>query len=225
MRQQDFFYRFFLTRFVKAVVGVAEWKIRVLQDNFDPNNLCTPTDEAFALVYYENVHDRLLDIFKKNGNQPPNNRKKGRKRLYYSDVPTLYTEGGIMFKDPSKKQKSKGWSIDGLKRFNELVRKVREDRKKFPDFMKTVIESERNRLQPDDSAPTPSNKKQKEIILIENDLFLEDDHQFSESLNNNNAYLTENLNYTTLVSSHDDEPEPDQPESDGYGRIRNPTAV
>jgi len=146
MREQPMFYRYFLRKFVKVVVGVGEWKSRLLDKKISPDDLCTSTDEAYALVYIENIYDHCQDIFRKNGYKIPSPRRFGKKKRFHSNIPTKYTEGGIMFSDKTKRQKSKGWMNDGLKRFNELVDKVREDRMKNLNFMSTLVAKERKKL-------------------------------------------------------------------------------
>ena len=50
-------------------------------------------------------------------------------------MPTLYTQGGITYDKTEKSRKTKGWSDEGIERFNVLFEKVKQDRKKHPDFI------------------------------------------------------------------------------------------
>ena len=73
----------------------------------------------------------------------------GGEERYSCGTKTRYTEGGIFAKDNNKStddaladpaqdqhtdQPKKGWSNDGIKRYNELVEKVKQDREAHPRF-------------------------------------------------------------------------------------------
>jgi hypothetical protein len=58
-----------------------------------------------------------------------------KQRRFESDVPTLYTRGGIKYdKYLSKEGERKGWSDEGIIRFNELFKLVKKDRKDNSNF-------------------------------------------------------------------------------------------
>ena len=65
------YYSEFFTYFVKPVVGSTDWETRLLSLKLVPEDLCTPSDEAFALLLLENNFVRWLDIFEKNGHKVP----------------------------------------------------------------------------------------------------------------------------------------------------------
>ena len=144
-------YNEFFRIFVRAVVGSSEFQGRIVDDRREADNLCTPSDEAFAHLVLENNYDRWLDIFIQNKNQAPVPKKKfgNPEKQFYSDVKPKYTAGGIKYNDESilESSKSKGWSVEGIKRFNELYQKIIDDRKEHKTWMNNFIRRERRRLE------------------------------------------------------------------------------
>lgn len=119
---------------------------RAFDDRFknplwDPNKIFTVSDEAFALVTLENHFDHWLALLKHHSyNIPPARSMSGtkkRKQEEISETPR-YTSGGITYGNMAEadlsKSKSKGWSTEGINRFNELYELVIADRENFPNF-------------------------------------------------------------------------------------------
>jgi hypothetical protein len=99
-------------------------------DNF----LSTVSDEAFALLLLENSYDRWFDLYTSNPEGVMQQRGI-KQRHFQSDVPTLYTRGGIKYnKYQSKEGEKKGWSDGGIIRFNELFEMVKRDRTANSNF-------------------------------------------------------------------------------------------
>ncbi len=57
-----------------------------------------------------------------------------KQREFQSDIPTVYTRGGIKYNKTSVTQPVKGWSAEGIVRFNTLFDLVKMDRAENPDF-------------------------------------------------------------------------------------------
>jgi hypothetical protein len=95
--------------------------------------LCSVSDEAFALLLLENSFERWLDLFS-NHKGPVMQQRGVRQREFQSDVPTMYTRGGIKYENTKQKQSEKGWSADGIVRFNALFDQVKRDRAGNPNF-------------------------------------------------------------------------------------------
>jgi hypothetical protein len=53
---------------------------------------------------------------------------------FQSDIPTVYTRGGIKYNKTSVTQSVKGWSAKGIGHFNTLFDLVKIDRAENPDF-------------------------------------------------------------------------------------------
>ena len=82
-------------------------------------------------------------------NQGTVTAKRGQKRCVSESTKLpKYTRGGISFKDENVKVDDgvKGWSSEGILRFNELYKFVTKDRKKNPEFIKQWLEIEKENL-------------------------------------------------------------------------------
>jgi hypothetical protein len=131
-------YTVFFEHFVPCAVGKTEWErcigeagtITESKDSF----LSTVSDEAFALLLLENSYERWFDLYTSNDGNVMQQRGV-KQRRFESDVPTLYTRGGIKYdKYLSKEGERKGWSDEGIIRFNELFKLVKKDRKDNSNF-------------------------------------------------------------------------------------------
>ena len=80
------------------------------------SHYATTCDEAFAILIFENNLDAWIDMGM-------------RKDTSSTEVPRKYTNGGNSKGELGSSQNNKGWSAQGLKRFNELFDKVKENRK------------------------------------------------------------------------------------------------
>ena len=72
------------------------------------------TDEALALLIWENQEERWLDMVASGTNK--------------SLLPGKYTDGGVSRVRTGRSRKGKGWSTRGVRRFNELCKLVENDR-------------------------------------------------------------------------------------------------
>lgn len=69
-------------------------------------------------------------------------KQKTEKRVNCKCQP-VYTSGGNVYDTQTKTKGTKGWSPEGMVRFNDLHKKVIEDHINNPLFMKNYIELER----------------------------------------------------------------------------------
>lgn len=124
---------------------------KVFDDRFknplwNPDHIFTISDEAFALVTLENHWDRWEALFKHHGYDIPPTRSmsetKKRKPEQISETPR-YTCGGITYADTDSTGYSKGWSAEGLNRFNDLFDSVEADRESHPNFNAELCASAR----------------------------------------------------------------------------------
>ena len=130
-RKKKVAYTLFYKRFVPAVVGPELFRQRVRDSTAVA--LSTASDEAFTLLLLENSYARWVSIFDKNGGMP-SQRRGDTKRTFDSDIEAKYTRGGIKLSHDKESQKRKGWTHDGIKRFNTLFAFVRKDKLKRPKF-------------------------------------------------------------------------------------------
>ena len=118
MRKKPKLYGVFCKRFLKCVVGDNTWKANHLKRPVE--EFVTNSDEAFALVTLENNYKRWSEMHKTGSSKQ-------------CVIEAKYTNSGESKKDGKTKEFS-GWSEEGIKRFNELHRLVKLDRKGNADF-------------------------------------------------------------------------------------------
>ena len=162
-------YKVFFKYFVKCVTRktLYENKLEVAKKDED---LCTISDEAFALLLLENNWDHWTDIYSKNSDALV--PKRGRSTELISNIATKYTKGGVKYgtgsdgsvanKESSAESKStenrKGWSTEGIRRFNSLYLKVKEDREKNKRWFTNFVEEARNECKDKKVAVATKNK-------------------------------------------------------------------
>ena len=121
-------YVYFCENFVKTVVGAQRYK-RGWKNNLDFSEIATPSDEALTLLLLENSMYRWTTDDEEKGPAPPR-----------------YTSAGKNKEQKGVTKKYGGWTKGGIERFNDIVRKVREDRKvngrRFDNYMKEAKSAE-----------------------------------------------------------------------------------
>ena len=106
-------YTLFLDKFVRHVVGARKFdKLAVVMPI---SQFVMVSDEAFALLVYENQEARWKHML-----------KEGLKK---TKIPAKYTDGGYANKETGRSRKSKGWDNEGIDKFNKLCNMVVVDRK------------------------------------------------------------------------------------------------
>ena len=111
-------------KFCRVVVTERQWK-RKLRTAATFGEVCTVSNEAFALVTLENMYDRWVDLNNQMGNHFKQ-AKQGTKPPT-SEVDPRYTE--VCIKGELKHRK--GWKKEGIERFNALYDKVETDRREY----------------------------------------------------------------------------------------------
>ena len=136
---------------VKGITGLKPFAERLANPIIDPNDLCTMSDEAFALVTLENHYDRWVALFKLHDNTIPPVKKMGpsRKRNVEAiDQAPVFTEGGLNLKDQDKLvKKGKGFSKLGVDQYNYYYHQVKQDRIDYPFFMTNLCKKAREQAQ------------------------------------------------------------------------------
>ena len=103
----------FINFFVSAVIGKMNYKKKSC--SFVLSKYATVSDEAFALLSLENNYETWIDMGL-TGNTKT------------SKVPRKYTNGGKVQGKVGTSKHNKGWSDEGLHRFNELFDLVEKNR-------------------------------------------------------------------------------------------------
>jgi hypothetical protein len=162
--QQDMdVYMWWAENFWPRVVGQEKRKLDVTSGNKKPSDLVTISDEALALLLFEN---HFLSWKAKAKSE--DNARSQTSSITSSDVSTCmtkYTRNNGSTKD--------GWSDDGITHFQELMTKVREDRASTygAEFDKLVQE----KMQQEASAARGRRKRCRgmegnKITMVENEL-------------------------------------------------------
>jgi len=134
----NYFYLNFCEKIVKCVVGINIFKSNCYSTPF--SQLVSPSDEALALLIFENNYDKwqhtyYVDKENKQNNIMEDKEMQQQNKKY--EFPSLYT-------GPKKKgfsRKNQGWSERGIRRFNGLMVAVREDQNKHSDvFDKALLD-------------------------------------------------------------------------------------
>ena len=88
-------------------IGTSKWYETMMKDPENGDPLCTPSDEAFAILNVLNLRNYWL-------------KKWSGGTVTASDMP-LYT------KKKGTSRDAQGWSQEGIKRFNDLMKHVKDD--------------------------------------------------------------------------------------------------
>jgi hypothetical protein len=142
----------FIDNFVSVVVGKRKFQKVCHVEKL--SKFMTISDEALTLLLVENSYDRWIDMAK-------------TKNTKVSNIPPKYTNGGISSIDSQgSSRKYGGWSIEGLKRFDQLYAMVQADRisKHFDAF-----EEEFRCWQLKNKSEQNENKKRNSSTLLPGD--------------------------------------------------------
>lgn len=105
-------YFIFLEYFLSSVVGKNHYKLYRCERLV--SEFTTVSDEALAILIYENNIDTWKDMVDKNITKN-------------SSVTKKYTNGGTSKGEVASSRRYQGWSSNGIKRFNELFDLIRAD--------------------------------------------------------------------------------------------------
>jgi hypothetical protein len=153
----------FFAHFLPCATKKILWDRRIAKAVSNSNSkkyqsLCTISDELFALLMLENSYNRWLDLFL-NNKGPGMQRRRVKQRGFQSDVPTLYTRGGIKYDKTDMTQPVKEWSEEGIARFNALFDQVIADRAENPTFERRWLEA-RKSAQEEEGITAKKRKRQ-----------------------------------------------------------------
>ena len=123
-------FQMFAEMFLRSIVRRRDWRLKHRRENL--RNFVTVADESLALLTLENNITEWIDCATENRTEHQT-RGEGtvdaqqndqddlvqKKKKQKKDPKTIYTHGGIN-SDGTKK----GWSVQGIKRYNEIMRKV-----------------------------------------------------------------------------------------------------
>jgi len=170
-------YLYLFQHFIPFVVGVNKYKREAKGSAVSA--VVTPSDEAMALLIIENSESRWSDEFDK--------KQKGGEVDGNMPTPSKYTTGGSNGKMKGYTRKYRGWNLEGIKRYNEVLDLVRDDRKinqKWFDDVWDKHVKETNFPYCKDGSDDENDKDSDSWIVAGNDLFdddFDDDDEEEES--------------------------------------------
>ena len=152
-------YGHFCDRILPCVIGKMAWSKDVYSKEI--SKIATPTDKAWALLLLENSWDlwhQMAEYELKAETLPKEQRVK-----------TKWTSTAI------SAGKYEGWGDDGIPRYNELVKKVREDREQHKSFDAMFLEKKREERALKMMSSKKRNRSndsmdENHVVCIENDL-------------------------------------------------------
>ena len=183
MRSNKECYGIFFQRFLPCVTGKTLWNINLDSATKD-SDLASVTDEAFCLLLLINSYDRWIHLYKtglykRNKHKVTMNRgnidvSEDVSNVNNLDVETKFTYLKMKTEDRAIKQGTRGWSYEGIRTFNELTNKIKEDRKNR-NFITRWLGGNRNIVTRKKAA-----KPKVPILLPKDDLFSSDEDNDEE---------------------------------------------
>lgn len=163
----------FIHYFLSIVVGRRSYlKVCHIEKLSD---YATKSDEALALLLFENSYDRWNDMYRQGNTKS-------------SDVAPKYTNGGVSDRSKGRSRKYGGWSLEGLDRFDALYQMVSENRisKRADKFEEEYRAYRLDKLLEAQENKKGKNKNHGEIIehrqkMVNNDLWSDDENNDKEA--------------------------------------------
>ena len=176
-------YGVFFTYFLPCITGKTNWGINLISASKDAD-VASVTDEAYALLALDNYWNVWCDLHK-------NNQSNDKRKRNKTNVQTKYTYENMDKKHRAIKYGNRGWSYDGIRKFNNLVHEVKRDRvdnKKF--FQEWCLQQNR-------AKEKRTRKQQPSLHLLPmDDLFSgdEDDKSDNEEVEKHASSTKSNVN-------------------------------
>ena len=118
-------YTFFFNKFASLIEKKSLFKRRLRSATSDAEVLSI-SSEAFCLLVLENHWDRWYDIFEKSGGKVFCNKTVKVKNLP-SSIQPKYTRGGLKNGKETNIGIGKGWSMEGIFWYNQLMQFIKVD--------------------------------------------------------------------------------------------------
>lgn len=121
------------------MIGKKKFKVKLSEQLNQDAEICTVSDEAFALLLLENQLDHWKDTFHKKQSKTPTlaMRSKKHKQKWESDAGPKYTDREILYWD-WQNITHKGWKETGIWHLYMLCQMVKMDRKDNPAMVEQL---------------------------------------------------------------------------------------
>ena len=169
MRDENGHYFEFFNVFVRQVVSKKEFDASCLtwKKGDQDNDIATISDEALALLCFENQFEVWQDVWQKsNGEICPIPKNEPYPQEWISEKVTRYTTKKDANGEPID-SKDKSWTNEGFKRFNALFKLVKESRARKPNFIAQFVDYKKETMKKSSSTLI----SQEELTDVEDELF------------------------------------------------------
>ena len=137
-------YKFFYSTFLPLMYKRSIWNEMIVKAKKEIH-LVSISSEAFALVTLESQWDCWIDLYVKSNGKVATDKRLSIKTIQ-SSIPARYTRGGLSNlnrKGINTVEVKKGWTLQGIKRFNYLFEFVKKDRMKHSQFFYEWLNEEK----------------------------------------------------------------------------------
>ena len=165
LRDNKKVFTMFVKNFLKPVHST-KWKTkRHKQETKRLSDIVTVSDEAFVFLALENNWERWIDINNKAKNACTASTR-GKSTAVDSNVMPKYTHINKKRTDVDPKEivpaNWKGWNNEGTLRFNDLCKKVKDDRREFPTIDKDIVAA----VEPEENQQRPKKRRKKSTPTV-----------------------------------------------------------
>ena len=178
-RENEEAFTTFVKTFLKPVYST-KWKAkRHKQETKRLSDIVTVSDEAFVFLALENNWERWLDINNK-ANNAYTASTRGKSTTIDSNVMPKYTYINKKRTDVDPSEIAppnwRGWNNEGILRFNELCKKVKDNRKEFLTIDKDILAA----MEPEENQQRPKKRRKKLTPPVKAFVDSEDDESDKE---------------------------------------------
>ena len=180
LRKNEEAFETFVVNFLKPAYS-AKWKAKRLEKTIKKiSDIATISDEAFVMLTLENNWDRWIDINNKAKNEyTPTTR--GKATAFDTNVMPKYTHINRKRTDEASGKDApvvwRGWNNEGILRFNDLCKQIKENRKQHPEMDKKVLAE----IDPQDNLQRPKKRTKKAPIVAKAFVDSDDDESDADS--------------------------------------------
>ena len=179
IRENEEAFTMFVKNFLKPVHST-KWKTkRHKQETKRLSDIVTVSDEAFVFLALENNWERWIDINDKAKNACAASTR-GKSTAVDSNVMPKCTCINKKRTDVDPKEivpaNWKGWNNEGTLRFNDLCKKVKDDRREFSTIDKDILAA----VEPEENQQRPKKRRKKSTPTVKAFVDSEDDDSDKE---------------------------------------------
>ena len=179
IRENEEAFTMFVKNFLKPVYST-KWKAKQhKQETKRLSDIVNVSNEAFVFLALENNWERWIDINNKAKNAYTASTQ-GKSTTIDSNVMPKYTYINKKRTDVASSKIApanwRGWNNEGILRFNDLCKKVKDDRREFPTIDKDIVAA----VEPEENQQRPKKRRKKLTPTVKAFVDSEDDDSDKE---------------------------------------------